>query len=516
MTWELNLGDCLSVVEAGTWEGGSLTPDGGDPAIGYDPTTYITGIKFDQGFNDNDERNYYFTVDGNYDEGTITFASKAGSDYDTVEVTGPNATCESPRNDPPDAQDDSVEGNYNAPVTIPVLGNDSDPDGDPLSNPVIVTGPANGTVTVNPDGTITYTPAPDFCGDDMFTYEVNDGEFSDQADVSVTIPCPANKPPTATDDIYDVTEDTILNVDDIEGVLANDSDPDNDPLSVSEVVNQPTNGQLTVNPDGSFSYEPTANFCGTDGFDYVVSDGNGGTDEGHVTLNVACVNDPPIAKDDTGTTQENLAVTIDVLGNDSDDPSENDPIHISSVDPNSQFGGTITNNGDGSVVYTPPADFAGTDSFTYEICDDPSGQPGLTSADSLCDTATVTVTVLAKYNRSIEVDLIDFTLSGTNLMGDFTVQNMSGAGKLAQVDEFKITAEYRDGNKWMPVSVENCTFNPAAPDVLAPESMNSYTFSCETADDVSGYSVRVIANVHLFGRIKGSHEDGWFWERHTK
>ena len=136
--------------------------------------------------------------------------------------------------------------------------------------------------------------------------------------------------------------------------------------------------------------------------------------------------------------------------------------------------------------------------------------------DSLCDTATVTMTVNAKYNRSIQVDLVDFILSGTALSGDFTVRNASGDGKLAQVDEFKITAEYRDGNKWFPVAVENCTFNPSAPDTLADAELASYNFSCQMAEDVSAYPVRVTAEVHLFGRIKGSHSDGWYWERHTK
>ncbi|MCI5127259.1 MAG: hypothetical protein D3907_01890, partial [Candidatus Electrothrix sp. AUS3] len=108
-----------------------------------------------------------------------------------------------------------------------------------------------------------------------------------------------------------------------------------------------------------------------------------------------------------------------------------------------------------------------------------------------------------------------FTLSGTSLNGDFTVRNASGDGKLAQVDEFKITAEYRDG-KWKPVAVNSCEFNPNAPDTLADAELASYSFSCEMAEDVSAYRVRVIANVHLFGRIKGSHSDGWYWERHSK
>lgn len=516
VTWEANLG-CLNVTDFGTWDADSLNSGAGTPVIGTDATTGLTGIKFDRGFNDNEVRNYYFTVDGNYNENQITFASKAGSGYDEVEVTGPSLTCEGAVNNPPNANDDIVSGNYDDPTIIPVLENDRDPDGDPLSNPTITEEPKDGTAEVDPEtGKILYTPNPGWCGTDTFSYEISDGNGgTDLADVTITIDCPENRPPVATDDTHEATEDNPLLVD-APGILENDSDPDGDPLTASLLPGTgPSNGILNLNPDGSFTYKPSTNFCGNDGFDYTVSDGNGGTDDAHVTINVACVNDPPTAGDDNGRTQENRNVNIPVLGNDADHPAENDPIHISSVDPICEQGGSMNDNGDGSLNYTPLASFAGTDTCTYTICDDPSGQPGLTSADSLCDTATVTVVVDAKYNRSIEVDLLDFTLSGTALSGDFTVRNASGDGKLAQVDEFKITAEFRNG-KWKPVGVRNCTFNPSAPDTLADAELASYNFSCEMDEDVSAYPVRVIANVHLFGRIKGSHSDGWYWERHSK
>jgi hypothetical protein len=516
VTWEANLG-CLTVSSSGTWDGNELNAGAGTPVIGTDATTGLTGVKFDQGFGDNEVRNYYFTVNGNYDEAQITFASKAGSGFETVEITGPTLTCGPATNNPPVANDDTVSGSYNDSTTINVLGNDSDPDGDNLSNPTIVEGPSSGSVVVNADGTITYTPNSDFFGTDTFSYEISDGKGgTDQADVTITIACPVNRPPVANDDSYDATEDNQLLVD-VPGIIVNDTDPDEDDLTVSLPPNTGTaNGSLTLNPDGSFTYTPSANFCGTDGFDYTLSDGKGGTDEAHVTINVACVNDPPTAGDDSGRTQENTSVNIPVLGNDADNPAENDPISISSVDSVCAQGGSMANNGDGSLGYTPLASFAGVDTCTYTICDDPSGQPGLTISDKLCDTATVTVTVDAKYNRSIEVDLVDFTLSGTALNGNFTVQNVSGDGKIAQVDEFKITAEYNDGKTWKPVAVQSCEFNPASPDTLADTKTGTYTFSCQMANDVSAYPVRVIANVHIFGRIKGSHIDGWYWERLAK
>jgi hypothetical protein len=97
VTWELNL-DCLDVLDAGTWDGtnqDNLNSGDGSPVIGTDPTTGITGIKFDEGFAEGETRYYYFTVDGNYaQDSSVVVASKGGSDFDTANITGPSPFCE--------------------------------------------------------------------------------------------------------------------------------------------------------------------------------------------------------------------------------------------------------------------------------------------------------------------------------------------------------------------------------------------------------------------------------------
>ena len=128
------------------------------------------------------------------------------------------------------------------------------------------------------------------------------------------------------------------------------------------------------------TYTPDANFFGTDTFDYTIHDGKGGFDTATVTVTVERTpNSPPNAVDDSATTQENTAVTINVVANDSD--PNGDPITVTNV--TQPANGTATNNGDGTVTYTPNNGFTGTDTFQYTISDGRGGT----------DTANVTVMV---------------------------------------------------------------------------------------------------------------------------
>ena len=200
-----------------------------------------------------------------------------------------------------------------------MLANDTDADGDPLTA-TLVTGPANGTLTLNADGSFTYTPNADFNGTDSFVYTASDGTAS-TGDITVTITVNAvNDAPVAADDAYTVDEDATLTIDAAGGLLANDTDVDGDALTAA-LVTGPANGTLTLNADGSFSYTPNADFNGTDTFTYSVSDG-ALTSEGTVTITVNPVNDAPVAVDDAYTVDEDATLTIDaaggVLANDTD------------------------------------------------------------------------------------------------------------------------------------------------------------------------------------------------------
>jgi VCBS repeat-containing protein len=124
-----------------------------------------------------------------------------------------------------------------------VLGNDSDPDGNPLSA-VLGSGPSHGTLTLNANGSLTYTPAANFNGSDSFTYRASDGTLtSNLATVTLTVTA-ANDAPVAADDAFSTTEDTARTVAG-PGVLANDSDPDGTPLS-AELGSGPSHGTLTM------------------------------------------------------------------------------------------------------------------------------------------------------------------------------------------------------------------------------------------------------------------------------
>jgi len=151
-----------------------------------------------------------------------------------------------------------------------VLVNDSDADGDPLTA-IIVTPPTHGTLTLNTDGGFTYTPGTNYNGPDTFTYRATDGASnSNPATVSITV-APVNDVPVANNDAYTMTADTTLNTP-APGVLANDTDVENTGLSAL-LASQPANGTLTLNGDGSFTYQPNTNFSGSDSFTYRAFDG---------------------------------------------------------------------------------------------------------------------------------------------------------------------------------------------------------------------------------------------------
>jgi hypothetical protein len=231
-------------------------------------------------------------------------------------------------------------------------------------------------VVNNGDGTVTYTPNSNFNGADSFTYTVSDGNGgSDTGTVTVNV-TPVNDPPTANDDSVTTSEDTAVTID----VLANDVDPDGDPLSISATTSA-SRGTLVSNGDGTITYTPNANVSGADSFTYTTSDGNGGSATATVNVTISSVNDAPVAVNDVATTTEETPVTIDVLANDSD--VDGDALTVSSV--SVPGNGTVVIGGI-NVSYTPNAGFVGTDTFTYTAADGHGGAA----------TALVTVTVTSR------------------------------------------------------------------------------------------------------------------------
>ncbi|NJO18473.1 MAG: tandem-95 repeat protein [Thioploca sp.] len=340
--------------------------------------------------------NAEFCVGTNYTD-SYTYQAKdladAQSNLATVTIT---VTCV---NDPPVANPDSYTVNEDETLTVPangVLGNDTDPDGDTLSvagPPHIITPPTHGTATLNADGSFSYEPNDNFCGEDSYTYKAFDSQLMsvNPATVTITVNC-INDPPVANPDNYSTVEDQPLTVP-APGVLANDNDGGDGGLLTIESYTQPNNGTVTLNPDGSFTYTPAANFSGTDSFTYTISDGQD-TSTATVTITVSDENDPPVATNDNYTTDEDQPLVITapgILSNDSD--PEGLPLTVAAIiTPPSH--GTLVHNPDGSFTYTPAANFFGTDSFTYTNSD---GE--LTS-----NVATVTITVNSINDLPVAVD----------------------------------------------------------------------------------------------------------------
>ena len=252
-----------------------------------------------------------------------------------VEFTDPGGD---PTNQPPVAVDDIAATDEDAPsAPIPVLTNDDDPDGDPLTITGFTDG-ANGSVINNGDGTLTYTPDPDFNGTDNFTYTVGDGNGGfDIATVNVTVN-PINDAPVAVDDIAVTDEDAPSAP---IPVLTNDDDPDGDPLTITGVTDG-TNGSVADNGDGTLTYTPNPGFNGTDSFSYTIGDGNGGADTASVSITV---NPPPSGQ-----------VSFAAIGDYGDDSPGEQAVAtlIASLDPD-----IVITTGDNSYDATPIDDNVG-------------------------------------------------------------------------------------------------------------------------------------------------------------
>ncbi|MBN1873599.1 MAG: tandem-95 repeat protein, partial [Anaerolineae bacterium] len=331
--------------------------------------------------------------------GNLTYAE------DTVSVESINISPEAIDDTP--LGNDAVTTDEDTAVTLDVLGNDTDVNGDILTISGVGTVGTRGTVT-NQGSVVYYDPSLAFQylavgerAQDVFTYTVNDGYGgTDTAAVTVTI-AGVNDAPDAVDDVATANEDTLLTVSVTNGVLGNDTDVDiNDTLTVSDYDDVSAYAATAVlGGDGSYTYDPTgAIFLQilapgaslVDTFTYTVEDSNGGTDTATVSVTVAGVNDAPIAGNNRASTNEETPVMIAVLADDSD-IDDGDSLTVDTVGIAAY--GAVTNNGM-TVTYIPLVDFNGTDSFTYTVRDSNGGTA----------TATVIVTVIPVNDTPVAED----------------------------------------------------------------------------------------------------------------
>ena len=332
---------------------------------------------------------FTYTPDLNYHgPDSFTFKANDGSLDSNVATVSITVT---PVNDPPVATDETATTAEDTPISFTqadLAGDDTDVDADTLT--VTAVGNAvNGTVIDNGDGTFTFTPAAHFHGTASFEYTVSDGHGgTDIGLVTITV-TPVADDPIAVDDTRTVFEDS---EDNPVVVLTNDSDPDGDTFTVTE-VGTPSHGDVSLGPSG-ITYTPDADYFGPDSFTYTITDSTGRTDSATVHVTVTPVNDPPVANNDSATVAEDsIDHSIDVLANDNDGVDAGETLTVTAVsDP--AHGTAVIGPGGTSVLYTPDPNYFGPDSFTYTISDGNGGTA----------TATVDVTVTAVNDAPVAVD----------------------------------------------------------------------------------------------------------------
>jgi cysteine-rich repeat protein len=269
-----------------------------------------------------------------------------------------------PVNDPPVAAADSASLDEDTAVTIDVVGNDRDVDGDALAI-TAVTQPAHGTAAIASGHEVTYTPAANYNGPDAFSYTIGDPSGATATAVVAITVVHVNHAPVAIDDAAGLDEDTAATVD----VVANDLDVDGDALTVTAIT-QPAHGMAIAVDGHRVRYVPAPDYHGPDAVGYTISDGAGGQSTAQLALTVNPVNDPPVAVADAVTLDEDTSATLDVAANDSD--VDGDTVAVTGVTQPAH--GTAAITGLHQVGYTPAANYNGADGFSYTIDDGHGGQ----------------------------------------------------------------------------------------------------------------------------------------------
>ncbi|EJG0880195.1 tandem-95 repeat protein, partial [Vibrio parahaemolyticus] len=339
--------------------------------------------------------------------------------------------------------------------------NDAFKDSDSALN-FSVSGNSNVLVSIE-NGIATISPTADWNGSETLTFTATDpsGESISQT-VNFTVAPVAD----IVADKATVVEDTPT----IIKVLGNDTFEGDGKVVSLDTNNGPTNGTVSVNPDGSVTYTPNDNYVGKDTFTYVVTSG-GVSESTTVNVDVTPVNDAPVAKDDTAITDEDTPVTIDVLPNDTDVDGDKLSIESASV-PKEQGTVEVVN---GKLVFTPAENFNGDAEITYIVTD------GI-----LTDQATVKVTV----NAVNDTPVVESNIADQALAEDFTPYSIDLNTAFSDVDNVDGELTFSvSGNSNIQVAIVNgiATITPTA-DWNGSETL---TF---TATDPSGESISQTVN----------------------
>ena len=358
-----------------------------------------------------------YTPNTGFNSGTDTFTYEVCDDGTPSECSTATVTVSVPEQElAPVALDDAFSVDEDMSVNGNVLTNDSDGNNDALAvNTIPISGPANGTLTLNTDGTFTYIPNTNFNGIDTFTYEVCDDGIPvqcDQATVTITVNA-VNDAPVLTKELVKVDEDGVVS-----GTLQDnvtDEDSNGFTFSLVSTTDPATEGVFTLNSDGTYSFTPAENFHGILVISFEVCDnGNpSACSQETIEITVDPVNDSPQATDGMFTSDGISSLTGSLTDLVSD--PDGDVLSFSVV--NNPANGTLVLNPDGTYTYTPESGFAGTTSFTYEVCDG--------ATPPLCDQAVVTITINSKDSDN---DGVLDSVEDIDGDGDLTNDDTDGDG----------------------------------------------------------------------------------------
>ncbi|MEK2159568.1 tandem-95 repeat protein [Vibrio parahaemolyticus] len=313
-----------------------------------------------------------------------------------------------------DIEADSSNVVEDTPTIINVLGNDTFEGKNKVVSLDAENGPKNGTVIVNNDGTVTYTPDDNYVGKDTFTYVVTSGGVSESTSVEVNV-TPVNDAPVAKDDIATTQEDTAVTID----VLPNDTDADGDKLSIESASVPKEQGTVEV-VDGKLVFTPAENFNGHAEITYTVTDG-ALTDQATVKVTVNAVNDTPVVESniaDQALAEDFTPYTIDLNTAFSDVDNVDGELTFS-VSGNSNIQVAIVN---GIATITPTADWNGSETLTFTATD-PSGE-------SVSQTVNFTVTPVADIVAD-KATVVEDTPTIIKVLGNDTFE---GKDKVVSLD----------------------------------------------------------------------------------
>ncbi|WCZ00902.1 tandem-95 repeat protein [Vibrio parahaemolyticus] len=350
-------------------------------------------------------------------------------------------------------------------TTEELLSNVDDEDKDTLSVENLIIDKGNGTLVDNGDGTWTFTPQIDDDTEVSFTFDIIDDEdlvVSGSANLDIL---PINDAPNAKNDVITTEEDTAVTID----VLVNDSDVEGDVLSIQSASVPSEQGSVDI-VDGKLVFTPAENFNGEATISYIVTDGDL-TDEAKVSVTVTPVNDSPVAVDDTTSIQEDTAVTIDVLTNDTDVDGDKLSIESASV-PKEQSTVEVV---DGKLVFTPAENFNGDAEITYTVTD-----------GELTDEAKVTVTVNPVNDMpTIKVDAVE-SITEDAVSTDTVVATLTVRDTDTPEDQLTVSLENNSNGYFVLVGNE-VKLTQAGVDAVNNDELNlkDLTISASVSDGVN-------------------------------